>query len=60
MKAHVNEACIGCGLCPNICPDVFRMTDENVAEAYGEVTQDLEESVAEARDSCPVEAIETE
>ena len=60
MKAHVNEACIGCGLCRNICPDVFRMTEENVAEAYGEVTQDLEESVAEARDSCPVEAIETE
>ncbi|EGT5236377.1 ferredoxin, partial [Clostridioides difficile] len=26
MKANVNQdTCIGCGLCPSICPEVFDM-----------------------------------
>lgn len=33
MEVSVNSNCIGCGLCPNVCPGVFYMTDENVAQA---------------------------
>ena len=33
MTAHVNENCIGCGLCTGISPDVFTMTDEGTAAA---------------------------
>lgn len=30
MKAFVDkETCIGCGLCPSICPDVFAMDDDD-------------------------------
>lgn len=60
MNAHVNENCIGCGLCPNICPQVFTMTDAGTAAAEGAVTAELEEQVREAADSCPVNAIEVD
>lgn len=59
MTAHVNENCIGCGLCPSVCPDVFSMTDEGVAAAQeGDISPDLEDCVQEAADGCPVSAIE--
>ena len=60
MKAKVNEACIGCGLCVAIEDEVFRMNDENMAEAYGEVTEENSDAVKEAAESCPVSAIEVE
>ena len=60
MNAHVNSNCIGCGLCPSICPDVFMMTDEGVAAARDEIAPDQEEMVREAADSCPVDAIEVD
>ena len=33
MKYEVTEQCIGCGLCVEICPEVFSMTDAGVATA---------------------------
>ena len=33
MEAHVNDACIGCGLCTGISPSVFTMTDDGKAAA---------------------------
>ncbi|MCI2113314.1 ferredoxin [Ruminococcus sp.] len=60
MKAEVNENCIGCGLCNSICPEVFTMTDEGVATASSDISEEQEESVQEAADSCPVDAIEVE
>lgn len=61
MKASVDkDGCIGCELCVSICPAVFRMTDEGVAEAYAEVTNETSDSAAEARDSCPVSVINIE
>jgi ferredoxin len=51
--------CIGCGLCASTCPEVFEMTDENVARAIeGEVPAENEETALEAMDGCPVSAIE--
>jgi ferredoxin len=59
MKAVVDrELCIGCGLCEEICPEVFRMAEDGIAyvlddnpphEAYA----DIEDAV----ESCPVTAI---
>ncbi len=60
MKAFVNEDCIGCGLCENICPEVFHMTDKGVAEGSDEVPEGAVDSAIEARDSCPVSAISIE
>ena len=59
MKYHVNDSCIGCGLCAGTCPEVFSMSDEGVAVAIdSEVPEGALASAAEAMDGCPVGAIE--
>ena len=59
MKYVVNDGCIGCGLCEGTCPEVFSMTDEGVAKAIEEeVPVESESAAAEAKDGCPVGAIE--
>lgn len=59
MKYVVNDGCIGCGLCEGTCPEVFSMTDEGVAKAIEtEVPSECEAAAAEAKDACPVGAIE--
>ncbi|MDD6395989.1 MAG: ferredoxin [Acutalibacteraceae bacterium] len=60
MHVKVNENCIGCGLCVNICPEVFVMTDAGVAAAKDDIPQVQGDLIREAADSCPVEAIEAE
>ncbi len=60
MKVVVDQsACIGCALCEDVCPEVFRMNDDNLAEVHtqpSEVTDSLQEAV----DGCPVGAITIE
>ncbi len=58
MKAVVDEdACIGCGLCEQICPAVFVMV-ENVAKVKADpVPPDREGGSRQAAESCPVDAI---
>ena len=60
MKANVDkDTCIGCGACPSICPEVFSMDDDGLAKAMdSEIPEDVQESAQEARDSCPVDAID--
>lgn len=60
MKAEVNQdTCIGCGLCAATCPDVFSIGDDGLAKAIEEEVATSDESAAEdARDGCPVSAID--
>lgn len=62
MKAYVDkDGCIACGLCPSICPDVFRMGEDDLAEAYVDpVPPEYEDAAREAADSCPVGVIHIE
>ena len=61
MNVQINkEECIGCGLCAETCPEVFRLTDEGHAEVYADPSPETEGSVREAADSCPVSVIEVE
>lgn len=62
MKATLDrEGCISCGLCPAICPEVFRMAEDDIAEVWCEdVPEEAEEAAVEAQDSCPVSVIKVE
>ncbi|MGI6037363.1 MAG: ferredoxin [Limnochordia bacterium] len=55
---HVDpDACIGCGLCADICPQVFEMDDdEGVAVVREDADLDAD-CIQEAADSCPTDAI---
>lgn len=61
MKAIVDQdTCIGCGLCPEICPEVFKMRDDDLAHVVQDpVAPEFEAKVKEAEESCPVDAIGT-
>ncbi|MDF2540168.1 MAG: hypothetical protein K0S76_3189 [Herbinix sp.] len=62
MKAIIDrDGCIGCGLCTDLCPEVFRMTDDGYAEVYTDpVPADVENTASEAADNCPVSVISVE
>lgn len=58
MKAVIDrDGCIGCGLCPSTCSEVFRMADDGLAEVHGAVTPDTQACVQDAADNCPVSVI---
>lgn len=48
--------CIGCGICMDMCPEVFQTTEDGKAQAVG---HDCEiHNLEEVADACPVEAID--
>ena len=60
MHARVDiDLCTGCGLCTEICPDVFELDGDFASVIFGqsEVPEEFEEKCREAAESCPVEAI---
>jgi len=61
MKAVVDpDLCTGCGLCVDVCPEVFEMEGEIATVIVDEVPEDAEDTAREAVESCPVEAITLE
>lgn len=61
MKVKIDrDGCIGCGLCTEICPDVFEIAEDGLASVANEPTGTNTDKVHEAAESCPVEVIEVE
>ena len=61
MKAIIDaDACVGCGLCANMCAEVYQMQDDKAIVIGDSIADDLLESAKEAATSCPVEAIKIE
>ncbi len=61
MKAKVHkDICIGCGMCENICPEVFKIGDDEKAVVISETTVATYDEVKDAMLSCPVAAISEE
>lgn len=59
MKVKVMEdACIGCGACTAIAPEVFDFNDDGLATAKNSVVApEFEDSARDAIEGCPVNAI---
>lgn len=51
------SGCIGCGLCEQTCPGVFRMEDDGKAEAYAPPNDENADDAEEAMANCPASVI---
>jgi len=61
IAAVDKDACIGCGACPEFCPEVFKMEDDGLAVAYTTpVPSEVESAAKDAADGCPTDAIHVE
>lgn len=60
MKAYVDQdGCISCGVCIDVCPEVFSYNDDGVSQAIeGDISDKYLEQAEEARDGCPVSVID--
>jgi len=58
MKAVVDQQiCIGCTLCVQICPDIFKMIREKAVAHKEPVPNDKKECCRRSSQECPVQAI---
>jgi ferredoxin len=55
-KIWIEEDCTACGLCEEICPEVFKV-NEVATVIQGVNFGEYEEKIKEAAKSCPVEVI---
>jgi ferredoxin len=54
-KVWIEDGCTACGLCEEICPQVFKL--EDVATVNDVDFFDYSAGIKEAAESCPVEVI---
>jgi ferredoxin len=58
-KVWIEDGCTSCGLCEEICPEVFKI-EEMATVIEGAVFDNFEKQIIEAAESCPVEVIKYE
>ncbi|HOF21180.1 MAG TPA: ferredoxin [Bacteroidales bacterium] len=56
-KVWIEEGCTACGVCEDICPEVFKVEDEATV-IEGVNYSDYTDEIKEAAESCPVEVIQ--
>ncbi|NMA92289.1 MAG: ferredoxin [Firmicutes bacterium] len=58
MEVYINDECIFCGLCADLCPEIFQMGDEQAIVIVKEIPPEQEDCCREAAEECPTDAIE--
>ena len=56
IKVWIEDGCTGCGLCADICPEVFEMDGDAKVIAGADYAIN-EAGIKEAVESCPAEVI---
>jgi len=60
MTPSINqEACIGCGTCEGICPEVFKLNDGKAEVVKMEDYSAYQDKIQQSIDACPVQCIKT-
>lgn len=58
MKVMVDAStCVGCGLCEQSCPEVFKVQDDSIAHVLGSSCS-ASHNLREVADNCPVSCIQ--
>ncbi len=59
MKLEVDQdICIGCGSCQAICPEVFEINDDGLAQSIVDnIDEAFVNEAIDAKEGCPVNAI---
>ena len=57
VKVWIDEGCIVCDACENICPEVFHVTDDTCIILDGIKPGEFSDDIIEAADACPVDVI---
>jgi len=52
----IEEGCTACGLCEDICPEVFSVDDVSVVNDDADLNE-YEDEIRQAAEECPVEVI---
>ncbi len=52
------SVCVGCGLCEQLCPEVFKLGSDGVIQVIG--LKCAEHNLSEISGQCPVDAIKIE
>jgi ferredoxin len=55
----IDDTCVGCGSCVEICPEVFELEGELATIKQG-ADLSLDQKIIDAAEACPVEAIHYE
>ena len=58
-NVSVDDSCIACGTCVEVCPEVFELERELASVKRG-ADLSLNRQIVEAAEACPVEAIHYE
>jgi len=58
MKVVIDDECTACGICEDLCPEVFVMGDDKAVVKFDVVPDELQDTCREAVEECPNEAVE--
>ena len=58
-RVWIEDGCFSCGVAEGICPEVFKVVDENTVIEGVDLSK-FEAKIKEAAESCPAEVIKYE